>query len=212
MSRHTQPHTSRSDRFGQLFGLITCGRTSVICGLIALCMSICVLPGCNSQDQSQATPQATGEATQTSTQSTAGTAPGSGSSLLDEEEVDYAVSTKNFIPVTIDEVNKKIEQGDTFYLYLGRETCVWCRMIAPHYQRVFDDAHLDLYYLDSTDSKENPPLQKFRDDLGLDTVPQLIAFSKTKHQVLDISTSSKQIDKDILDAMNSSIAAHPQDQ
>lgn len=185
--------------------------------LVLLAVTLILLPACSSpQSDQKASPQTSAASEQTSaetgtngSQDTDQNSNKQSKSLLDEEEIDYAVSTKNFIPVTIDEVNQKIANGDTFYLYLGRETCVWCRMIAPHYQKAFDNAHTDLYYLDSTDSKENPPLQKFRDNLGLDTVPQLIAFSKGNHQVLDISTDSKQIDKDIVDAMNSSIAAHP---
>lgn len=99
------------------------------------------------------------------------------SSLQDELDA-YGEATSHFTPVTVGEVGVKIDQGDDFYLYVGRLTCEWCRKLVPTLQQVSDDEGITIHYLDSTDTKRDPELAAFRETYGIETVPKIIHFKQ----------------------------------
>lgn len=100
----------------------------------------------------------------------------SSNGLLEMELLAYKHAELRFIRITAEEANAKIEGGDTFFLYVGRETCQWCRKIVPSLGKIVKENSIELFYLNSENTENNSVLSEFRDSFGIKTVPSIIYF------------------------------------
>lgn len=119
---------------------------------------------------------------------------------LEMELIAYGHSIYNFVPVSVNDVIMKIENNDTFALYIGRATCQWCRKLVPVLSKVVEDENLELFYLDSEDTQSNPQLAHFRNIYQIETVPAIILFDQEGHRLLDLNiveTSSDDLKKQL---------------
>ena len=69
--------------------------------------------------------------------------------MLEMELIAYSHAEMNFIRLTAEEVNAKIEEEIPFFLYTGRATCQWCRKMVPVLNKVIKEDNIELFYLDS---------------------------------------------------------------
>ena len=97
--------------------------------------------------------------------------------VLEMELVAYSYAVSTFDEVTVKEIENKIERNDKFLLYVGRETCEWCRKIAPVLSQISQEKDIDIYYLDSSNTESDSTLKTFRKSYGIKTVPAIIDFS-----------------------------------
>ncbi|HEM3587743.1 TPA: thioredoxin [Streptococcus suis] len=94
-------------------------------------------------------------------------------------ESDYVKAVKNYQAISIDEVEQKVQDEEEFILYIGRETCPYCRDFVPKLTEAVERSHATIYYLDS-ESDPNGKIQQFRQSQGLTTVPSLTYYKSGK--------------------------------
>lgn len=92
--------------------------------------------------------------------------------------IDYDNKIENFIELDVDSFNSKINDKDTFFLYLGRKTCPACREITNYLYDIITKDKIDIYYLNTEDTKNNEDLKRIRKKFTVDTVPQILFFKK----------------------------------
>jgi uncharacterized protein (UPF0212 family) len=71
------------------------------------------------------------------------------------------INKKNpYVKVSIDEIAKKIENGETFYLYVGDHLCPWCRSgLEKAIEVAMNKGIKDIYYIDFWDDNHNEILR-----------------------------------------------------
>ena len=69
-----------------------------------------------------------------------------------------------YVKVSIDEIAKKIQNGETFYLYVGDHLCPWCRSGIEKMIEVANNEKIDtIYYVDFWDDEHNEILRDVYD-------------------------------------------------
>lgn len=94
-------------------------------------------------------------------------------------ESDYVKAVKSYQAISIDEVEQKTQNEEEFILYIGRETCPYCRDFVPKLTEAVEQSHTTIYYLDS-ESDPTGKIQQFRQSQGLATVPSLTYYKSGK--------------------------------
>lgn len=90
-------------------------------------------------------------------------------------ESEYTKAVKSYQAISIDEVEQKVQDKEEFILYIGRETCPYCRDFVPKLTEAVEQSDVTIYYLDS-ESDPNGKIQQFRQSQGLATVPSLTYY------------------------------------
>ena len=103
-------------------------------------------------------------------------APASDAERVERESAAYQEAVRGFHAVDVPAIEAMIAERRDFYLYVGRVTCRWCRRLIPVMAPVFAKRAIDVYYLDSTDSKTDEALSAFRDRYGVTWVPTVLHF------------------------------------
>lgn len=98
------------------------------------------------------------------------------------------VSACDFRRVTTEEILEKINNQDTFYLMVGRDTCGYCRLFAPKLEAVAQALNLNIYWLD-TDDYGDTGIPSFREQHGIRFVPSLLQIISGKVRNLQIESS-----------------------
>ena len=69
-----------------------------------------------------------------------------------------------YVKISIDEVAKKIKNGESFYLYVGDHLCPWCRSGIEKMIEVANREKIDtIYYVDFWDDDHNEILRELYD-------------------------------------------------
>lgn len=124
----------------------------------------------------------------------------SSSNVLAMELLAYSYATQDFISVTVDEVNDRIEKQDSFIIYIGRETCQYCRKIVPALHKTIIQENIELLYLDSTNSDIDLELAEFRKKYDVDTVPSICIFNskgECRKVKIDFTLDNEQLNDSI---------------
>ena len=88
-------------------------------------------------------------------------------------------SKKSLIDITYDELATKIENKDSFVLYVGSSKCSHCAEFEPNLEKVVVDYDLDVYYInmaDLSESRYNAVLKK----ADTEGTPTLVYLEKGK--------------------------------
>ena len=93
-------------------------------------------------------------------------APASDEERVERESEIYREVVRGFHAVDVPAIEAMIAERRDFYLYVGRVTCRWCRRLIPVMAPVFAGRAIDVFYLDSTDSKTDEGLSAFRTRYG----------------------------------------------
>lgn len=88
-------------------------------------------------------------------------------------ESDYAKAVKDFQEISIEDLEEKLGTDEDFILYIGRETCPYCRAFVPKLHQAAKETEIPVLYIDS---EEDPTgqLEQFRKASGIETVPSLL--------------------------------------
>ena len=105
-------------------------------------------------------------------------------------ELLYDEAMSAFTEVDVDGIKRIQENGMDFFLYVGRDSCLYCREFVPKLVEAFADLDMEIYYLDSIDSYDNSSqeLKDFRDLHGIELIPSFLRFEGSEVvEVLEIS-------------------------
>ncbi len=86
----------------------------------------------------------------------------------------YAIS--DFTEIDTATVNNKINNEDTFFLFMGKASCKWSVKLAPIISDIFQGEEIEVFYLDSEDTETNKELQELREFVNVETVPAILYF------------------------------------
>lgn len=98
-----------------------------------------------------------------------------------------SVIPKEFTELDIYQVQKKIENGDSFFLYTGRDTCRYCRVIIPILNKIYSKLEIELLYLNSEYTDVDAQIQEFRTQYEIEFVPSLIKFDDNSYKIIDLN-------------------------
>ena len=114
----------------------------------------------------------------------------SDSSLVKKEKGDksiteYRKSIKSFNTISVEKLNK--QKPKYSFIYVGRETCPYCREYLPILKKVKNEYEADkqIYYLDVLNIENDSSLQKIVTEYSIQSIPNLIyirddgSFEKT---------------------------------
>ena len=91
-----------------------------------------------------------------------------------------------YIKTTVDEIVKKINNKETFYLYVGDSLCPWCRSGLEKMIEVAKDHNIkEIYYIDFWDDNHNEIL---RDLYEVSVVDGKATYNKTQDAVSGYDT------------------------
>ena len=62
---------------------------------------------------------------------------------------------KHIIEISLDDLKDKIENKETFALYVGNESCSHCISYTPTLKEVLNEYDIDIYHLDNSKLSEN---------------------------------------------------------
>lgn len=128
---------------------------------LLLCMFLLMVSGCNSINEINS------ENTSSST----------ASFEVDNEEssiAEYQKLVENFEEISPIEISNKIDNGDEFFLFIGRKTCPYCRMFAPKLKKAIDHTNIQIKYLNVENEQKN--LENFAEKYDIQYVPELRYF------------------------------------
>lgn len=95
-----------------------------------------------------------------------------------EDKNNYKDYISDFKKMKTAEVVNLQNEGSSFFLYTGRETCPHCRIFVPKLHAAVTDhtSDITIYYLNS-DDHEDVDQEKFKDKYQIYTVPDLSYFN-----------------------------------
>lgn len=126
----------------------------------------------------------------------------------EEKEIEsYRNIVQNFTSISAKDITNKINNGDAFYLFVGKETCPYCREFAPKLEEassIFDNTSSDsetnvegkIYYLDLT-NEDYESVSDFTSKYSIDTVPALHYFEGQIYhsEIEDIDSENITVDE-----------------
>ncbi|TCD45982.1 thioredoxin [Streptococcus sp. X16XC17] len=77
--------------------------------------------------------------------------------------------------ITLSELRNKLAQKESFFLYVGRPTCPYCRKFQPNLDKAMEETQVSVYYL-NTDEEEAKDITDFVDSQGIETIPHLTYY------------------------------------
>lgn len=96
-------------------------------------------------------------------------------SVTRPQESDYAQAAKAYQKISMDQLEEKVEAQEDFLLYIGRESCSYCRVFVPKLTKAIKETHKTVYYVDSNEEEEGQ-IQDFSQKNGIKTVPSLVYY------------------------------------
>ncbi len=81
--------------------------------------------------------------------------------------------TKSYTEIGYSEYQKKLENKETFVLYIGSATCSHCQDLKPVLEKVITDYDLEIYYIDLS-TLEAKEYNAVWDDANLGGTPTIV--------------------------------------
>ena len=169
--------------------------------LLVSCLSILALTACGVDNNQE-----------TSSNSNESIAQSEDQEQTESAIQDYQNVVKNFTTVTAREVTDKINNGDAFYLFIGKDTCPYCREFAPKLEEastIFESAnsedvsvepkiyYLDLSNIDDLSEEDNQFTMEFTNKYDIDSVPAFQYFEGQIYhsEIEDIDSNKITVDE-----------------
>ena len=104
---------------------------------------------------------------------------------------EYVQATRHFVELdnTRIQENMKILKRQLRFVYIGRETCPYCREFAPKLKEASRSINARIYYIDTENKTDE--LAKFAEQYHIDSIPTLLVFKDG--QLQDTLTNSSDI-------------------
>ncbi|MGT2826530.1 hypothetical protein [Streptococcus himalayensis] len=85
---------------------------------------------------------------------------------------DYQKAVQAYRRINMEELEARLEKNESIYLYIGRESCPYCREFVPKLTQAVSEKNSIVYYLDS-EGNDKEAIKQFRKLQGIKTVPSL---------------------------------------
>ncbi|AND79962.1 thioredoxin domain-containing protein [Streptococcus pantholopis] len=102
----------------------------------------------------------------------------------------FAESIKTFTEISAAEAQEHIVSNDKFILFVGRETCPFCRRFAPKLAQAAQTSQASVYFLNSEAVSDSQAIQDFRQQYHIPTVPGLLVAENGQVRVVCDSSLS----------------------
>lgn len=96
------------------------------------------------------------------------------SNKVNESNKEYELAVNSFTNISLQEAEKKISNNESFFLYIGRESCPYCQMFAPKLSDAISEMDVQIYYLNSEQVTDE--LEEFMMRYEIAFVPSFIHF------------------------------------
>lgn len=104
---------------------------------------------------------------------------------------EYLEEVKIFKETTPAEAEKLLEAKDGNIVYIGRETCPYCRKFVEKLSLLAEEHDLEVNYVHSQHPEYEEQVNKLRDKYHVPTVPGLLYSSETAGLVVKCDSSLK---------------------
>lgn len=104
----------------------------------------------------------------------------------------YTEAIKAFHPISTSDAEKHLALEELTIIYVGRESCPYCRKFAEKLSKLAPKINAPIYYIDST---AEPDIDAFREEYRIVTVP---GFIVNKEGELAVRCDSSMPEEEIL--------------
>lgn len=109
------------------------------------------------------------------------------------EEYTYKENINLFTEILSEKADKLLSNESLAVVYIGRETCPYCRKFTKKLSNLVNEINTTIYYIDSSNSSDNY-INSFREKYNILTVPGFIVSKNGDIQVrCDSSTPEDEI-------------------
>lgn len=109
------------------------------------------------------------------------------------EQNTYHEDIKQFKKVSSTEAHQLLSNENLAVVYIGRETCPYCRKFAKKLNSLVSEINTTIYYVDSSDASDTG-INLFRERYDIPTVPGFIVSNNGKLTVrCDSSTPESEL-------------------
>ena len=112
-----------------------------------------------------------------------------------EETKEYYSQVETFKQIDINTLESKKETNDSFYVYIGRKSCPYCRVFVPKLKQASINTKTLIYYLDIENTIENSLEGEFMKQNRIETVPALLFLNEGTQDHLTINSEKITIDE-----------------
>ena len=113
------------------------------------------------------------------------------------DEYSYKEDVSLFTKILSEEVDKLLSNENLVVVYIGRETCPYCRKFAKKLSGLVSEINTTIYYVDSDNSSDNE-LKSFREKYNIVTVP---GFIVSKNGEIEVRCDSSTPEYEILEML-----------
>lgn len=108
-------------------------------------------------------------------------------------QAEFREATTHMEEINVKQARELMTASDKQLVFIGRETCGFCRRFLPKLLNVFNAEEHTLYFLDSTQTPVDEELADFRYELSIRTVPSLVYLGGEKNFInLNIDSSDSE--------------------
>ena len=112
-------------------------------------------------------------------------------------QTDYQIAVNRLQKISLEAVEQKIQHQESFYLYTGRESCLYCQEFVPKLAEAVDKTDITMYYLDS-EHIDKTSWNNFKTTVGFKTIPNLTYF--TNGTVYDRLSNTSQASVEVIES------------
>ena len=114
------------------------------------------------------------------------------------DENSYKIDVIKFDKITSTKAEQLLDGDGLIVVYIGRETCPYCRKFARKLASLINKIEVPIYYVNSNDSDDSN-INAFRDKYNIATVP---GFLVSKDADLKVRCDSSMPEDEILDLIH----------
>ena len=96
----------------------------------------------------------------------------------------YKEDIKSFKQIHSTEADKLLSSEKLTVVYIGRETCPYCRKFAKKLGNLYNKLNTVIYYVNSEDFSDNE-ISSFREKYHVVTVPGFIVSKNGKYEIIE---------------------------
>lgn len=98
--------------------------------------------------------------------------------ILEWRKTDYQKIVDHFNKESVEEINKRIEDKDSFIIYIGSEECPYCVEFVKLLGNKYKEKKFEMTYLDEKKGDTLENIQAFREQYGIGFIPRVLVVKE----------------------------------